>query len=93
MITLYRKSSGQPVNVIHAVDAKEYLAGGAYVLNDPTKKPELPAKSEAKPAVIPTAEDKKPVPTPVVKEEPVVKSKFAKPARKNIVKRPSKITK
>ena len=58
MITLYNKSTGKPVSVAHKIDAREYVAGGAYCWDDPTKKPEMPIKSEAKPAKIPTIEDK-----------------------------------
>ena len=61
MITVYKKSTGQPVFVAHPIDAKEYVAGGAYTLTDPTIKPEMPVRSVAKPAKIPTVEDKKPV--------------------------------
>ena len=72
MITVYKKSTGQPVFVAHPIDAKEYVAGGAYCLDDPTKKPEMPVRSVAKPTKIPTVEDKKPANVPVVEELDVV---------------------
>ena len=61
MVTVYKKSTGEPVLVAHLIDAKEYVAGGAYSWSAPAKKPEMPIKSEAKPAKIPTVEDKKPI--------------------------------
>jgi len=69
MPTVYNKATGKAVEVIHAIDAKEYVAGGAYSWTDPGKKPVMPIKSEAKPAVIPKVEDKKPVEVkPIVKK-------------------------
>ena len=76
MVTVYRKDTGKAVEVIHAIDAKEYVAGGAYTWDDPTKKPVMPIKSEAKPTKIPTVEDKKPVEEKLdvveSKDEPVI---------------------
>jgi len=72
MITVYKKSTGQPVFVAHPIDAKEYVAGGAYTLTDPTIKPEMPVRSVAKPTKIPTVEDKKPANIPTVEELDVV---------------------
>ena len=98
MITIYTKS-GRAVEFAHMIDAKESVANGSYVWEDPTKKPELPAKSEAKPAVLPTVEDKKPVveepiiaAEPVMEEEPVFKED-PKPIAKPKRGRPSKIIK
>jgi len=96
MPIVYKKSTGEAVTVVHAVDAKEYVAGGAYSWADPTKKPELPAKSEAKPAVIPTVADKKPVVAPmVVEEKPAAKEDFKPSIRKPIAtpKKSSRIIK
>ena len=92
MPTVYHKATGKAVNVTHPIDAKEYVAGGAYVWEDLTKKPELPAKSEAKPAVIPTVEDKEPI---VAKEEPTAKEEPKPSIRKPIVapKKSSRIVK
>lgn len=72
-IILYEKESGKPATFAHIIDAKESLANGFYVQEDPSKKPELPEISEAKPAVIPKVGDKK------EKEVRVVEKKEAKP--------------
>ena len=71
MTTLYDKK-GAAHEVAHAIDVKDYLRGGGYSLTDPAKKPEMPAKSEAKPAVIPVVENKKPVVEEVIVEEVIV---------------------
>jgi len=67
MTTIYNKATGKPVEVAHAIDLKEYIAGGAFTYEKPVEKPVVP---KAKPAVIPTVADKKPVavPTPIAKK-------------------------
>ena len=85
MVTIYTKAEGRPVRFAHMIDAKESVANGYYVWNAPPKKQELPEKSEAKPAVIPTVADKKPVVEKTA--EPV------KPIKRGIIRKPSKITK
>lgn len=72
MVTVYKKSTGQPVLVAHLIDAKEYVRGGAYSWDNPTIKPEMPVRSVAKPTVIPTVEDKKSAKIPIVEELDVV---------------------
>ena len=44
MVTIYEKESGKAVNFAHIIDAKESVAGGFYVWNNPTivKGPEIP---------------------------------------------------
>jgi len=76
MVTLYEKESGKAVIFAHIIDAKESMKTGFYVSEDPTPKREvLPEKSEAKPAVIPKVEDKKPVAAKTIDEpaKPIVK--------------------
>ena len=90
MPIVYKKSTGEAVTVVHAVDAKSYVKGGGYTWTNPNVKPELPAKSEAKPAVIPTVEDKKPVVAPMVVEEKPVAKEDPKPLFRKPIATPKK---
>ena len=89
MPTVYHKATGKAVEVVHPIDAKEYVAGGAYSWTDPTKKSIMPIKSEAKPAVIPTVEDKKPVVEKAIEDVEIPKPfvrKAAEPIKKIVRK-------
>ena len=86
MPTVYNKATGKAVQVIHPIDAKEYVAGGAYSWEDLTRKPELPIKSEAKPAVIPKVEDKKPVVEKAIEVSKPILRKTTEPIKKIVRK-------
>lgn len=82
-ITLYRKDTGAQQIFAHIVDAKESMQSGFFTEQAPVlAKPELPAKSEAKPTVIPTVEDKKPAKV-VEEKKPIVVEEDEKPAVKS----------
>lgn len=76
MVTVYNKATGKPVEVVHPIDAKSYVAGGAYTRDNPNKKPTMPAKSEAKPAKIPVVERE---------EEPDIEDEKTPSFKKSIV--------
>ena len=77
MITVYNRSTGQPVQVAHPIDAKDYVAGGGYSWYDPNPKPEMNVKRmAAAPAPVEIsipAEEKADVVEPEVKvDKPVI---------------------
>lgn len=83
MVTIYEKESGKAVNFSHMIDAKESVAGGFYVWENPVapEEPEVPEVvekvEEDKPEVSEEAEEKKPVSVPVRKSRTISK----KPSR------------
>ena len=58
MVTVYNRATGKPVEVVHPIDAKSYVAGGAYTYSNPNIKP---AESKAKPTKIPVIEKEEPI--------------------------------
>jgi hypothetical protein len=71
MVTIYEKDSGKAVIFAHTIDAKESMATGFYVLDDPAKVqvvPEIPVLEEPAPVKIPTPVSKK----PIVKRSPKI---------------------
>jgi len=80
MVTVYSVTTGQPVEVTHAVDARDYVLGGAYTYTKPVEK-----KPEPIPAPKATVEPKKEEPkVEPVKEAIVAETKdaAAEPIRK-----------
>ena len=70
MVTVYEKDSGKAVIFAHTIDAKESLATGFYVLDDPKKTqpvPEIPVLEKPAPVKIPTPVSKKSVAKPIAK--------------------------
>jgi len=81
MVTVYEKDSGKAVIFAHAIDAKESLATGFYVSDNPKK-----AQSAQ---TIPALEK----PAPTVIPEPIVKKPAPIKTSKKITRKPTKIMK